>query len=247
MQATLYTSALYPYDALFSPYNCGTLSLKNRIIAVPPDGMTALRTERFALEAAAGGAGLICTENIGICGKIREHGSRAFHLTKGKKLDTATDCDGICLDLRDMPLGKAADATKNARRTVGEETPIMCMVSVTKTNIAGLACLAWAGADMVCIEPCADNAPWLLADPDWCNKAQMGAVDDIIPYINPEGRLLANACATAEDKKRIAVIGGGLSGMSFALCAANRGHTVDIFDSGSKLGSRLLAEKFSFF
>lgn len=112
MQATLYTSALYPYDALFSPYNCGTLSLKNRIIAVPPDGMTALRTERFALEAAAGGAGLICTENIGICGKIREHGSRAFHLTKGKKLDTATDCDGICLDLRDMPLGKAADATK---------------------------------------------------------------------------------------------------------------------------------------
>lgn len=299
MQATLYTSALYPYDALFSPYNCGTLSLKNRIIAVPPDGMTALRTERFALKAAAGGAGLICTENIGICGKIREHGSRAFHLTKGKKLDTSTDCDGICLDLRDMPLGKAADATKNARRTVGEETPIMCMVSVTETNIAGLACLAWAGADMVCIEPCADNAPWmhkptegvpagcflelarlaktvtdipvaacgklgypdtaegalrdgvcdavvlgrtLLADPDWCNKAQMGAVDDIIPYINPEGRLLANACATAEDKKRIAVIGGGLSGMSFALCAANRGHTVDIFDSGSKLGSRLLAE-----
>lgn len=299
MYTTLYTSALYPYDALFSPLECGTLNLKNRIIAVPPDGLTALRAERFALEAAAGGAGLVCTENAELCEKIREHGSRAFCQIRSKSLTDATGCDGICLDLRDMPLGKAADATKKARRTVGEGMPILCMVSVTRTNIAGLACLAWAGADMLCIEPCADNAPWLskpaegmsagcfselarlaktvtdipiaacgklgypdtaegvlrdgtcdavvlgrtlMADPEWCVKAQTGAVDDIIPYINPEGRLLANACATAEDKKRIAVIGGGLSGMSFALCAANRGHTVDIFDSGSKLGSRLLAE-----
>lgn len=300
MYTTPYTRALYPYEALFTPLECGTLSLKNRIIAVPPDGLTALRAERFALEAAAGGAGLICTENIGICGKIREHGSCAFHLTKGKKLDTATDCDGICLDLRDMPLGKAADATKKARRTVGEGMPILCMVSVTRTNIAGLACLAWAGADMLCIEPCADNAPWLskpaegmsagcfselarlaktvtdipiaacgklgypdtaegalrdgacdavvlertlMADPEWCVKAQTGAVDDIIPYINPEGRLLVKACATAEDKKRIAVIGGGLSGMSFALCAANRGHEIELYESGARLGGRLIGEQ----
>ena len=58
MQNTLYTRALYPYDALFSPLYCGVLSLKNRIIAVPPDGLTPLRAERFVLEAAAGGAGL---------------------------------------------------------------------------------------------------------------------------------------------------------------------------------------------
>lgn len=299
MQSTPYTRALYPYDALFSPLDCGALSLKNRIIAAPPDGLTALRAERFALEAAAGGAGLVCTEDVELCEKLRELGSRAFYLTKGKDLDAAANFDGICLDLRDMPLGKAAEKTKNARRTVDEGLPILCMVSVTKTNIAGLACLAWAGADMLCVEPSADNAPWLrsptegmdagcfselaklaktvtdipiaacgklgypdtaegvlrdgacdavvlsrtlLADPDWCNKVQSGAVDDIIPYINPEGRLLAKAC-TAEDKKRIAVVGGGLSGMSFALCAANRGHEVELFESGARLGGRLYGEQ----
>ena len=299
MQTTPYTRALYPYDALFSQASCGGLSLKNRIIAVPPDGLTALRAERFALEAAAGGAGLVCTEDVELCEKIRELGSRAFYLTKGKNLAAAMGCDGICLDLRDMPLGKAAEKTKNARRTVGEGMPILCMVSVTKTNVAGLACLAWAGADMLCIEPSADNAPWLrrptegmpagcflelarlakivtdipiaaggklgypdtaesalrdracdaivlgrtlMADPEWCAKAQMGAVDDIIPYINPEGRLLAKAC-TAEDKKRIAVVGGGLSGMSFALCAANRGHEVELYESGARLGGRLIGEQ----
>ena len=299
MYTTPYTRALYPYEALFTPLECGTLSLKNRIIAVPPDGLTALRAERFALEAAAGGAGLVCTEQAGLCEKLRELGSRAFYLTKGKDLDAAANFDGICLDLRDMPLGKAADATKKARRTVGEGMPILCMVCVTETNIAGLACLAWAGADMLCIEPCADNAPWLrrpvegmpagcfselarlaktvtdipiavcgklgypdaaesalrdgacdavvlertlMADPEWCVKALSGAVDNIIPYINPEGRLLAKAC-TAEYKQRIAVIGGGLSGMSVALCAANRGHEIELYESGARLGGRLIGEQ----
>ena len=298
MQTTPYTRALYPYDALFSPTKCRSLSLKNRIVAVPPDGLTALRAERFALEAAAGGAGLVCTENIELCEKLRELGSRAFYLTRGKSLTAAANFDGLCLDLRDMPLGKAAEKTKNARRTLGERMPILCRVSVTKTNIAGLTCLALSGADMLCIEPCADDAPWLrsptegmpagcflelarlaktvtdipiaacgklgypdtaegalrdgvcdavvlsrtlMADPDWCNKAQTGAVDDIIPYINPEGRLLAKACIIG-DKKRIAVIGGGLSGMSFALCAANRGYKVDLYESGARLGGRLYGE-----
>lgn len=112
MYTTPYTRALYPYEALFTPLECGTLNLKNRIIAVPPDGLTALRAERFALEAAAGGAGLVCTENAELCEKIREHGSRAFCRIRSKSLTDATGCDGICLDLRDMPLGKAADATK---------------------------------------------------------------------------------------------------------------------------------------
>lgn len=300
MQNTPYTRELYPYDALFSPINCGTLSLKNRIIAVPPDGLTALKAEHFALDAAAGGAGLVCTEHIGLCDKLRKFGSRAFYLTNGKNLTAAAGCDGLCLDLRDMPLGKAGEAVKNARRTIGEGRPILCRVSATKTNIAGLACLAWAGADMLCVEPCADNAPWLrrptegmpagcflkltrlaksatdipiaacgklgypdtaegalrdgscdavvlsrtlLSDPDWCIKALSGEVNDIIPYINPEGRLFAKTCTRAENAKRIAIVGGGLSGMSFALCAANRGHAVDIFESGARLGGRLYGER----
>lgn len=299
MQNTLYTRALYPYDELFSPFCCGKLSLKNRIIAMPPDGLTALKAERFALDAAAGGAGLVCAElTAELCRKIRELGSRAFYLTKGKRLDAALapGCDGLCMDLRDMPLGKAAELTKAARCNAGEELPIMCRVSVTKANIGGLASLERAGADMLGIEPCADESVWLrkptegmsagcfmelgwlakavadipiavcgklgypdtaeaavrngacdavmlgrtlLSDPEWCVKAISGAVDEIIPYINPEGRLLANACTKAEDKKRIAVIGGGLTGMSFALCAANRGHTVDLFESGVRLGGRM--------
>lgn len=82
----------------------------------------------------------------------------------------------------------------------------------------------------------------LLSDPDWCKKAQAGAVCDIAPYINPQAALLTNPCAEAENKKRVAVVGGGVSGMSLALCAARRGHSVGLFESAGKLGRRMLFE-----
>ena len=319
--ALCYTQELYPFDALFSPILCGGLSLKNRIIAIPPVKLYGEKPEEFALSAAAGGAGLICIDggfDSKLCDGVHAHGGRIFAtltpenpLSAGfRRIRSAVQsklmcrqaldavkigCDGLCLDLRDVEYDQAVVLTGSVRRTVGADTPLMCRVSVSYsyTNIVT------AGADMLSIEPSAKNAPWLcqpteampagcfleysryakssvsvpvaacgklgypdvaeaalregmcdmvilqrtlLADPEWCGKAQSGKVDDIIPYINPLGRLLVNLRAKSETRKHIAVIGGGVSGMSFALCAANRGHNVDLYESGSKLGGRLIAE-----
>lgn len=46
--------------------------------------------------------------------------------------------------------------------------------------------------------------------------------------------------------KRIAVVGGGASGMSFAVFAGECGHYIDIFESGRQLGGRLLTDSDSY-
>ena len=42
-----------------------------------------------------------------------------------------------------------------------------------------------------------------------------------------------------QSPKRVAVIGGGLAGMLFALVASNRGHAVTLFEKGDELGGQL--------
>ncbi len=45
----------------------------------------------------------------------------------------------------------------------------------------------------------------------------------------------------AKEKRRFAVIGGGIAGMEFALQAAKRGHTVDLYERTDKLGGVFIA------
>ena len=45
----------------------------------------------------------------------------------------------------------------------------------------------------------------------------------------------------ARSPKKVAVIGGGVAGMECARIAAQRGHDVTIYESGSKLGGTFLA------
>ncbi|WP_443597775.1 oxidoreductase [Agathobacter sp.] len=47
--------------------------------------------------------------------------------------------------------------------------------------------------------------------------------------------------AAAEKKKRFAVVGGGISGMEFALQAAKRGHAVALYEKSGKLGGAFIA------
>ena len=91
----------------------------------------------------------------------------------------------------------------------------------------------------------------LIADTDWCKKAQNGGDDAIRPCMSCRSGCGSSCCAInpglylpAEVKKaetpcRIAVIGGGAAAMSFALLSAERGHTVDVFERGTRLGGRL--------
>lgn len=109
----------------------------------------------------------------------------------------------------------------------------------------------------------------LLADPDLGNKFKEGRLDDIRPCISCHFGCLARifqidyeklatkdiSCALnprcgmenhynikpAEEKKKIAVVGGGIAGMEAARVCALRGHSVDLYEKDDKLGGVFIA------
>ena len=103
----------------------------------------------------------------------------------------------------------------------------------------------------------------LLADPEWPNKARTGCVEDIVPCIgcqegcinefvegghpqcavNPRTafeEIYPAIPAPAEKKQKIAVIGGGPAGVTCAVTAARRGHSVTLFEKNGELGGRVI-------
>ena len=101
----------------------------------------------------------------------------------------------------------------------------------------------------------------LIADPDLPKKASEGRVEDIVPCItcsycfhhimhqgdelhcsvNPRvGHEQEYRLEKAEQKRRVAVVGGGPAGMEVARVAALRGHDVTLYDKGDQLGGQLL-------
>lgn len=116
------------------------------------------------------------------------------------------------------------------------------------------AVLARGDADMVSM------ARPFLADPDFVNKAAEGKRDEInvciacnqacLDHIFSEkiATCLVNprACheteltiAPADRRKKIAVVGAGPAGLSFAVTAAQRGHEVTLYDSEEEIGGQL--------
>lgn len=105
-------------------------------------------------------------------------------------------------------------------------------------------------------------ARYLLADPDWANKAYEEK-DDEIRYcigchIGCLGKLFKHermGCAInprcsselelklipTDNKKHIAVIGGGIAGMQAAKDLALRGHIVDLYEATNQLGGVFIA------
>lgn len=98
-----------------------------------------------------------------------------------------------------------------------------------------------------------------LADPDWVNKAKNGETDRINTCIacnqacldhtfeNKRSTCLVNprACyetelvyKKAKKPKKVAVVGGGVAGMSAATVAAMRGHKVTLFEAKDILGGQ---------
>ncbi|MBV7294388.1 NADPH-dependent 2,4-dienoyl-CoA reductase [Corynebacterium sp. TAE3-ERU12] len=101
----------------------------------------------------------------------------------------------------------------------------------------------------------------LLADPDMLNKAAAGRADEVNTCIacnqacldhtfaNKRASCLVNPVAGRElelfpkmvpprTTQRIAVIGAGVAGLAFAEAAANRGHTVEIFEASQSIGGQ---------
>lgn len=104
----------------------------------------------------------------------------------------------------------------------------------------------------------------LLADPDWCNKAYAGKVEDITPCIgcqegcinefveaghpqcavNPRSsfeHIFPESMPMAAQRKKIAVVGGGPAGILTAVIAARRGHEAALFEKAGELGGKLQA------
>ena len=103
----------------------------------------------------------------------------------------------------------------------------------------------------------------LLADPEWPNKAYAGKVDKIRPCIgcqegcinefvegghpqcavNPRTafeHVFPAIPAQAEEKKKVIVAGAGPAGITAAIIAARRGHSVTLYEKSARAGGRLL-------
>ncbi|MFV0412282.1 MAG: FAD-dependent oxidoreductase [Oscillospiraceae bacterium] len=148
-------------------------------------------------------------------------------------------------------------AQKGVLSNAGVPVPIVGVGKLGYPDIAEKA-LRDGDCDMVML-----GRP-LLADPEWPNKAYAGRVKDIRPCIgcqegclnefveaghpqcavNPRSSfeyILPAIPAAAPHKKKIAVVGAGPGGVIAAVTAAARGHEVDLYEKGDKIGGRIVA------
>ncbi len=145
--------------------------------------------------------------------------------------------------------------SKNIKSNMGMEVPIVAVGKLGYPDLAEKA-LRDESCDMVML------ARPLLADPEWCNKAYAGDVDLITPCIgcqegcinefvlgghpqcavNPRTGfedVMPEIPAKPEKIKNIAVVGGGPTGVLFAVTAAKRGHNVELIEKNENIGGRI--------
>jgi len=145
---------------------------------------------------------------------------------------------------------------ENIRSNAGLPVPVVAVGKLGYPDLAESALRA-GKCDMVML-----GRP-LLADPEWPNKVRTGRAEEIIPCIgcqegcinefvegghpqcavNPRTAfedIYPAMPAPAEKKQKIAVVGGGPAGVTCAITAARRGHSVTLFEKGGALGGRVI-------
>ncbi|TDG09848.1 NADPH-dependent 2,4-dienoyl-CoA reductase [Paraburkholderia guartelaensis] len=189
-------------------------------------GMNGAEIAAFAKEIEAAGADLI---NTGV----------GWH-------ESAVPTIAAC-----VPRAAWRDAIRNVKEAVS--IPVVASNRINTPEVAE-ELIASGVADLVSM------ARPLLADPDFAKKARLGVADEINTCIgcnqacldriftertatclvNPRaGREIEFAAGKALQPKRIAVVGGGPAGMAFAINAAERGHTLTLFEAHARLGGQL--------
>ena len=150
-----------------------------------------------------------------------------------------------------VPRAAWVEAVRNLKRAV--QIPVMASNRINTPEVAE-SILASGAADLVSM------ARPLLADPAFARKARLGepeAINTCIAcnqacldaiftdrtatcLVNPRaGRELDFTASPSPSSQRIAVVGAGPAGMSFAIEAAQRGHRVSLWERHHEVGGQL--------
>lgn len=196
--------------------------------------------------------GMTIEDTIKFCRMAKEAGVDILDVSRG---NIVTGANALEVPPVDIPCGFNIDNAARIRRETGMPT-----VGVGRINTPALA-------ERVLDEDLVDLVVMgraQLADPEFCNKAKAGNVEDIVYCVgcdqgcldgfadmanfehitclrNPQlGHELDWKPAHTASPTRIAVCGGGMGGMMAAQTLARRGHQVTLFEASDELGGQFI-------
>lgn len=196
--------------------------------------------------------GLTIEDIIEFCKLAKEAGVDVLDVSRGNIITAASVYEVPPIDI---PRGFNVENAARIRRETG-----MLTIAVGRINHADQAedILEGDKADLIVMGRAQ------LADPEFCNKAMAGRVDDIVycvgcnqgcydgfcdmahfPHItcmrNPElGREGEGLLKKTETPQKVWIAGGGMGGMEAALVLKARGHAPEIFESSGRLGGQFI-------
>lgn len=196
-----------------------------------------------------GKGGNTIEENIEFCKRAKELGVDVLNVSRGNFTGAGGVYEVPPLNIR---RGYNVDVAARYRRETG-----MVVMAVGRINTPELAeqILRKEKADLICMGRAQ------LADPEFCNKARDGRVDEIRycigcnqgcldgftgmpqitclrnPFLGREGEM---KIIPAESSKTVLIAGGGMGGMECALYLKKRGHRPIIVDWADHLGGQFI-------
>lgn len=196
--------------------------------------------------------GLTIEEIIEFCKLAKEEGVDVLDVSRGNIITPASVYEVPPVDI---PNGFNVENASRIRKETG-----MLTVAVGRINTAQLAedILDQDKADMVVMGRAQ------LADPEFCNKAKAGRVEDIIHCVGCNQGCYDGFCDVVNydfitclrnpslgyekeymlekttAPKKILIAGGGMAGMETAIILKNRGHIPVIYEAGDHLGGQFV-------
>ena len=187
-------------------------------------------------------------EGLAIAKRLDEYGIDLLHIGRG-----AYSCRWRMLGSVYQPDGYDLDATSQVRGVV-KNTPIMIHGKLNNPAVA-IQAVESGATDMIAI------GHGLIADPYWPKKVKSGQYESIVPCIGcgecqfnsyrgkPRPCAVNPLCmheneyqlTSAQEKKRIMVIGAGPAGMKAAETAAKRGFEVSLWEKKGSMGGIMKA------